>query len=203
MPIIKICDACGIAYRTKPCYINLERGCSPECGRELRLRRLLAARPKLLQPEGHRLIPASNGAVIKVSTEDYDYLSRFLWQVPSSHYATDTKGLMHLQIMSRAGIDVTGKDVDHINRDKLDNRRSNLRLATRSQNCYNRVKGRTERSIYKGVQNRGTRWNATIWHNQKFIWIGSFDDEDSAAWMVDQWSIELHGDFAVLNHEYV
>jgi len=83
--------------------------------------------------------------------------------------------------------------VDHINGDKLDNRRSNLRIVTNKQNAENLhnkkgyKRGRVCSSKYIGVQydNRknplSKRWMANIKHNYKNIWLGRFFTEDEAA----------------------
>ena len=91
--------------------------------------------------------------------------------------------------------------VDHINSDGLDNRRQNLRLATKSQNGCNSRKRKNTSSIYIGVHLRKKqgRWEAEITHNRKKIWLGSFDNEITAARAHDRAAIKYHGEFARLN----
>lgn len=77
-----------------------------------------------------------------VDEADYDLVSGYTWCKGSNGYA-QTGGShsklqrMHVLIMGRE----SGKEVDHINRNKLDNRRANLRLVTRSVNNLNRKEG--------------------------------------------------------------
>ena len=107
---------------------------------------------------------------------------------------------MHREIM-KAG---DREFCDHINRNGLDNRKANLRLATRSQNAWNRRKAKIEsRSKYKGVSwyNRGKRWNARIHVNRKEKFLGIFADEIEAAKAYDAAARKCFGEFAQLNFD--
>lgn len=97
--------------------------------------------------------------------------------------------------------------VDHINRNKLDNRKSNLRLATQSQNQMNIAKrGRTKtekpQSKYKGVS-RSTynpaKWTATIKINKKNTYLGTFKTEEEAACAYNQAALQEYSQYALLN----
>lgn len=74
-----------------------------------------------------------------------------------------------------------GLETDHINGDKLDNRCSNLRTATKSQNMWNRRK-QYGRSKYKGVywQKDVGRWKAQYQKNNVKHYLGLFDSEEDA-----------------------
>jgi hypothetical protein len=101
--------------------------------------------------------------------------------------------LMHRQI---AGA-VKGQEVDHRNRDSLDNREANLRLATRSQNCINtRVENRTG---FRGVQARANCFVATGYVNGVRHNLGCFKTAAAAARAYDDFASAHHGEFAVLN----
>jgi len=91
-----------------------------------------------------------------------------------------------------------GLQVDHINLDRLDNRRENLRLATRSQNQAH--KGRqSNTSCYKGVSlNRGL-YEARIRFQGKRIYLGKYADPLTAALLYDAASRYLYQDFAGCN----
>ena len=94
--------------------------------------------------------------------------------------------------------------VDHINHNGLDNRKANLRLATRSQSACNRRKTSTRTwSRYKGVSWRihDKRWSAEIGINRKHKFLGLFRDEAAAAKAYDAAARKYHGQFAVLNFE--
>lgn len=87
------------------------------------------------------------------------------------------------------------KQIDHINRDKLDNRLCNLRLANNSQNVVNRSQTKTKvNSKYKGVHKTASgKWQAQIWYNNKNYALGSFDTEEEAALAYNQKAREMQG----------
>jgi len=90
--------------------------------------------------------------------------------------------------------------VDHINRNKLDCRRENLRIASKSQNAVNKTKDRRNAtSIYKGVSKARNKWKASITVNGKTIYLGTFDKEADAAYTYNQAALEHFGEYAVLN----
>ena len=90
--------------------------------------------------------------------------------------------------------------VDHINRNKLDNRFCNLREATIKQNCRN-VGSRGGVSRHRGVQWRTSRncWVAVIYADGKKYQKAGFRSEDEAAVAYNKLAILHHGSFAGLN----
>lgn len=89
------------------------------------------------------------------------------------------------------------KLVDHINRNPLDNRRSNLRICTHSQNCMN--KRSKSKSGFKGVVPNGSGWAAHIKINRKKQHLGTYRTKEQAARIYDAAAKRLFGEFAVLN----
>ena len=99
-----------------------------------------------------------------------------------------------------------GEIVDHINRNSLDNRRANLRMASSQVNNINRGKnktwkGRPTTSKYKGVSwdRKREMWNSYIRCNDKKKHLGYFTVEKDAARAYDAMAYELYGDYAYLN----
>lgn len=90
---------------------------------------------------------------------------------------------------------------DHRNLLKLDNRRENLRRATKAQNGQNRTKRKDNKSGYKGVYFCRTtqRWRAEIACDNDRRKLGRFDSAVKAALAYDRAAISLHGDFARTN----
>ena len=93
-----------------------------------------------------------------------------------------------------------GKQVDHINRNKLDNRFANLRICSPSQNNWNcGVKRKNNTSGFKGVSKYKKKWVATIQANREHIHIGYFKNKVKAAKAYNQAALKYHGEFAGLN----
>ena len=91
---------------------------------------------------------------------------------------------------------------DHVNGNGLDNRRVNLRPATRSQNGGNRRKAVATGSRFKGVTpyiGHPGRWLAYITLNKSKRHLGIFDDEAVAGRAYDDAARSLFGEFAALN----
>jgi hypothetical protein len=99
-----------------------------------------------------------------------------------------------------------GMDIDHINGNPLDNRKSNLRICTRAENQSNRGPQKNNTSGYKGVSYKkpSKSWKAQKWRAQincrgESICIGYFDTPEEAARAYDTKAKELHGEYAYLN----
>jgi len=92
-------------------------------------------------------------------------------------------------------------DVDHIDGDRLDNQKSNLRKATQSQNSMNQKNQSGRSSNFKGVcwHTRDHKHQAYIKINQKRKHIGYFDSEIEAAKAYNAAAIKYFGEFARLN----
>lgn len=90
-----------------------------------------------------------------------------------------------------------GFDVDHRDRDGLNNRRDNLRSATPAQNNQNRGKSANNTSGYKGVawHKRESKWHVSIAKDRKRHYLGLFNCPTAAHFAYVKASRELHGEF--------
>lgn len=93
-----------------------------------------------------------------------------------------------------------GYVIDHINRDKLDNRRSNLRIGKQSDNLRNARKKKGS-SKYKGVSwhSQMCKWAAYITVNYKTKYLGMYLTEEEAALAYNKAAIEANKEFSLLN----
>jgi hypothetical protein len=143
---------------------------------------------------------------------DYDYLTQWKWCAHKSWRSIDTfyasrsvwrNGkckyiLMHRVIMQRMGYN--WKQVDHINRDSLDNSRKNLRNA-RNKNAQNASLRQDNRSGYKGVSwNKAQRmWISYIYCNHQWKYLGRYNTAKEAAIVYNKAARKFFKKFAVLN----
>ncbi len=141
-----------------------------------------------------------------VDIEDKEYVALRKWILTTLGYVISVTGgttppIWLSRYVLRCG--QTSLDVDHINRDKLDNRKANLRLATRSQNQANTLPKKDSKSGLKGVSwyKKNHKWVAGVRINRKFIYLGAFSDKYNAAKAYDKKAVELFGEFALTNRE--
>lgn len=148
-----------------------------------------------------KTIPLTRGKFAIVDDEDYDCLSRTKWYCSRSGYAIKNvwmgdkyeKLWMHLFIMPHP----EGMETDHINRNKLDNRRSNLRVCTPSQNQSNKGVQSNNRSGIRGVSwnSRLSKWVVHVCKQGKVLHLGVFSNLGDAAVVYDKKASELYGEF--------
>lgn len=139
------------------------------------------------------------GRVVVCDTEDADLTKGIWWD---GKYAKNDDGRLHRQIAVRAfGPIPDGFYVDHIDGNRLNNRRGNLRLVTPQQSGANQ-KSRGGKSQYRGVsQQKNGRWAAQI-SKAGIRWcIGTYDTEEEAAKAYDDAAMQVHGEYARLNLE--
>lgn len=150
--------------------------------------------------KGTLLIPLNKGLFAKVDADKHQWLNQWNWHVSVKGYAVRFQG--HKRISMHSLLISCGKEIDHINRDKLDNRVFNLRSANQHQNQGNRWKPKGERSSkFKGVYKRKDgKFVAQCIVNYKKVWLGSFCNEQEAADAYDRFAGSVFGEFALLNH---
>lgn len=144
----------------------------------------------------------NKGLIAVVDEEDFEMANQYNWSADNhkhTFYAVSVidgkKVYLHNFI---SGL----KEADHVDRNGLNNQRSNLRGSTRQQNMMNKGKQKGEyASRFKGVSydKRRNTWNARIEINGKKIYLGSYKIDTEAAIAYNNKAKELHPDFAVLN----
>ncbi len=152
-----------------------------------------------------RTIPVGHGAVTLVDAEDYPSLASQRWCLSTGGYVC-RMAYSPTRPGRRAGVRMhrfimrakNGQYVDHINGDKLDNRRSNLRVCSAGENARNSRVPRNNRSGYKGVcwHTAKGKWLANIMKDGRRYHLGYFDDAFVAALVYDVAARELHGEYA-------
>ena len=156
-----------------------------------------------------KTISLTQGKFAIVDAADFEELSLWKWCARSIKHlwyacrsVRDNDGKRKTVFLHRAILDAPGEmEVDHVNGNGLDNRRDNLRLATRTQNNHNRRIGTDNRSGFNGVSWSNTyhKWRATIGINGKRLHVGYYDDPIKAAVGRDLAAIKHYGEFACLN----
>jgi hypothetical protein len=149
---------------------------------------------------GVGLIPLTKGKCAIVDEKWYDYLMQWKWCTAIGGYAVrkkpGTRQFIHMHRVVNNTPD--GKDTDHINGNRLDNRAANLRDADRSENNGNGAR-KGGASGFKGVSKNGKRWLAAIGHDYKTIYLGTYATPQEAARAYNAKALELFGVYAKLN----
>lgn len=128
-------------------------------------------------------------------------VNQYSWSINKNKHYANAKIGRKLVKMHRLIMGYPQLQVDHINHNRLDNRRSNLRLCTNQQNCFNRRPYSNNKCGYKGVswlENR-KRYVANIFIDGKVKRLGSFKDVREAALAYNDGAKELFGEFAYIN----
>ena len=149
----------------------------------------------------------NNGMRVLVDEEDYEDLAKYRWCLDGRGYAcrTEPTGLarpkkrpvkMHRQILGLKWGD--GVLVDHINGNRLDNRKQNLRPCNKAQNGRNRGPQKNNSVGLKGVSwhKRDQTYYARIKINGKTTHLGSFPTAEEAHAAYCSAADQLHGQFA-------
>jgi hypothetical protein len=149
-----------------------------------------------------KFIHLSNGEFAYVDDADYDIVRPFRWHEHDGYARTwirTPKGryrvYMHRLIMGTP----KGSITDHVNRNRLDNRRANLRIIDAATNSRNRGPLRKRHRRYKGVRKHGNSWRAVINSGRTVLHLGTFPDVESAARAYDAAARELSGEHTFLN----
>lgn len=148
--------------------------------------------------EDYCKVICKNGAEITIDIEDLDKIKICSWCISKTGYAVGningkvTK--MHRYII---GDKCNGMVIDHINRNKLDNRKSNLRICRNGQNVKNQGNRKNNTSGHRGVGKlKNGKYRVRISHLGKEKIIGLYDDYESAVLARKQAELEEYGEFS-------
>lgn len=162
------------------------------------------------------VITSSNGYDILIDEEDFNRVGYYYWQAESlgsknTRYAFTSIWLPEEKKMKRFSLHrlvinaPSGLWVDHINRNGLDNRKSNLRLVTPAQSACNRGKKILETSCqtpsrFIGVSRNKGRWRARIKINGQRVNLGQYKTEEEAALAYNEAVLKYNPVYGALNN---
>jgi hypothetical protein len=160
-----------------------------------------------------RYIQLTRGKFAQVDDDDFECLNQFTWQADAkpqggydavcTYYVKDANGKpkrvsarMHHLVMTCP----PGKQIDHRDRNALNNQSSNLRVATRNQNCQNRM--RPNKTGYKGVgrQASGGFTARLSLPDGERVCLGTFPTVEKAALAYNEAATRHFGEFAAVNN---
>ena len=145
-------------------------------------------------------IQLTKGFTTQINDEDFGLVGQYNWYYNEGYAIAYSKGKrlrMHRLILGAKD----NQTVDHQNRNRLDNRRSNLRICTLKENNRNITMRKDNTSGYKGVVLDKTtgHWRPLIYVDGKPKSCGQFIEKHHAALARDMWAIFFHGKFASTN----
>lgn len=152
-------------------------------------------------------IDVSDGSKAIIDDDKYELVSKHHWHRDDAGYARtniwgDNRKIsaprMHRLVL---GCEDTKLHIDHINGNKLDNRVSNLRICSCSQNLANRGPQRNNTSGYKGViyDKSRNKWRAEIRVQSKRMYLGRYETVEEAAVAYNVASEKYFGEFGYQN----
>lgn len=197
--VVRNCEHCGIEFSESP---NRDRNgkrlrfCSMSCRNAPRPLIRVEDDPTIV------LVPLSQGQFAIIDATDAEVVGAYTWSLENKYANTTivTEGRRERVKLHAFLLGLTdGRIPDHIDGNGLNNRRSNLRPATRAQNSANRRK-RSSISGYKGVSvSRNGRLMAYVCEGGTMRSLGTFDCAEDAARAYDDEARRIYGEFAAVN----
>jgi hypothetical protein len=188
MPLHLTCSVCGVSFTRRASHVRRFVYCSQACSK------IGPPLPVPVYSGTTAMIPLTDrysevrGHVL-VDAADAPFVCQWRWNLDHEGYATrgtskagqDKESIrLHRELLGLPRA-TDGREGDHINRDRLDCRRENLRVATTAQNLQNKGGYRGARSAYRGVDLWYGKWRARIRVSGKLIHLGYFVSEGDAA----------------------
>lgn len=137
----------------------------------------------------------NKGDFALIDSEDWDKIKDYYWSLKHGYFCNKQLNTgLHRFLMSPN----KDEEVDHINRNKIDNRKSNLRIVSRSQNCKNRSRQHDNKSGYTVVcfDDTTNKWRARITVDNKVIYLGYYKKLEDAVKIRREAEIKYFGEFA-------
>lgn len=145
-----------------------------------------------------------------IDQEDMPLISTRNWRTDNMRYAISEKQIkglrkktyMHRLIMESHHHSIHKMEIDHINHNRLDNRKINLRVCSKTQNTTYDSKAQGCSSIYHGVSFDRVRnkYKCQIWFNKKIVFSKRFETEIEAALQYNEIAKKYHGEYAKFNN---
>ena len=142
---------------------------------------------------------ANSNDVALVDDEDYEHLIKYRWRKSTNGYAIRSVGTCKVYMHQQVCPTKAGSYADHINGQRLDNRRCNLQEASHSLNGQRRKVQANSRTGYRGVIHSPHGWRAHLYCNRKHISLGYYQDIEEAAKAYDQGALTYFGHKAATN----
>ena len=118
---------------------------------------------------------------VKIDIEEIEKIKDIRWYLGSHGYimghTSNKKNITLHKFLTETG---SKEYVDHINCDKLDNRKCNLRYATHQENNWNKPSPKNNKSGHRGVRKRNKKYSAYITIDKKQIHLGTFNTFEEA-----------------------
>lgn len=191
------CKCCGAPITTRGTRIYCGHSCQMR-QRNIDKARAVRATPPPKAPAGARWLPLDQGLFALVDATLFPALSTLTWSFAHGYARNITSGVY----LHRAALGFPRSQVDHINGDGLNCRRSNLRCATSAVNARN-ARASVHASRYKGVSRKRNRWEARLAVGprgaSRVVARSTFATEEEAARAYDRYARHHFGAAAALN----
>lgn len=194
------CD-CGKICSVKACY--LKNGMQKSCGcykKEIVIRQHEEGRKTNRYVDYGDYMEGfdNNENSFLFDKEDFSIISKYYWSIDIHGYVIRSEGNHHIKMHAELLNPPKGYVTDHINHNRSDNRRSNLRIATSQQNAWNRRDGWPSKTGVKGVHYK-TSGKFEVVINGRYL--GSFSTLDEAISIRNQAEEKIHQDFRYDKHK--